>query len=144
MLQVTDGLGKPIDKGIKEMVVALRAHNFETSGSCKGHISRSCCYPWVHVELPKQKKKRAETLARMKQLFGEFYEDRYRGDASVIITELGRGLTLRLQSRGGLLLDTMPREILTKKVRAKILKRYRKEMDDFRRFLKEKFFNKKT
>lgn len=35
---ITDKLGKPIERGIKEMVIALNALGFETSGSCEGHI----------------------------------------------------------------------------------------------------------
>lgn len=47
---ITDGLGKTVDSGIKETVVAFLANDLETSGSCEGHLDRARPYPWVHVE----------------------------------------------------------------------------------------------
>jgi hypothetical protein len=144
LYQVTDRLRKSIDKGIVETVVALMAHGFRTSASCEGHVSRSCAYPWVHIDLPKERKKKEHIQKHLKQLLDEFYHGRNRGgDAVLIVVKLGRGSTWRLQCSGGRLLDQMPKEILTAKMRRKILKRYRKEMDTFRRFLKENFFTTK-
>lgn len=47
---IADNLGMPIDEGIKKMVVALWAHEFETTGSCEGHTNRGCPFPWIDIE----------------------------------------------------------------------------------------------
>lgn len=47
---VTDRLGKPIDPGIFDTVVALNMLQIQTSQSCEGHSNRGLAYPWVDVE----------------------------------------------------------------------------------------------
>lgn len=49
--KIVDGLGKPIDAGIKPMVAVLNALEVPTSGSCEGHIERALSYPWVDIGL---------------------------------------------------------------------------------------------
>ena len=46
---ITDALGMPIEKGIRDTVIALRLLGFPTSGSCEGHVGRGCSSPWVDV-----------------------------------------------------------------------------------------------
>jgi hypothetical protein len=46
---VTDGLGLPIDKGIKELVIMLNYHNIGTTQSCWGHKNWGLPYPWVDI-----------------------------------------------------------------------------------------------
>ncbi|MDQ5953050.1 MAG: hypothetical protein QG669_319 [Patescibacteria group bacterium] len=48
--RITDGLGKPIDKNIKETVVAFVVNGFKTSGSCEGHINHAYPYPYIHID----------------------------------------------------------------------------------------------
>ena len=36
--QITDGLERGIDEGIKEMVIACHLHGLTTSQSCEGHL----------------------------------------------------------------------------------------------------------
>jgi hypothetical protein len=50
--QITDGLGKTIDRGIEDTVTALRLMGFQTSGSCEGHVDWGCATPWVDVDAP--------------------------------------------------------------------------------------------
>jgi len=38
--KVADSLGKGVDEGIKESVCAFLVHEFTTSGSCEGHITK--------------------------------------------------------------------------------------------------------
>lgn len=45
----TDGLGMPIDDGIKEAVIAFNANGFITQQSCEGHIDRAQAAPWIHI-----------------------------------------------------------------------------------------------
>lgn len=48
--KITDGLGKPVDKGIKEAVVMFKANGFNTTNSCEGHIDRGRPYAFVDVD----------------------------------------------------------------------------------------------
>src|SRR5687768_9377587 len=47
---VRDGLGKPVDIGIKRLVIGLNAHGFSTTGSCEGHLDWGIAAPWVDLE----------------------------------------------------------------------------------------------
>jgi hypothetical protein len=49
---VTDGLGKPIDAGIKPAVIALRALGLNTTMSCEGHMDHGIAGPWVDIFAP--------------------------------------------------------------------------------------------
>lgn len=46
-----DGLGYPIDKGIKDLVIALNLLGIETIASCEGHLERALAYPWVEINI---------------------------------------------------------------------------------------------
>jgi hypothetical protein len=54
--QVGDALGKGIDSGILETVVALNALGINTRQSCEGHMKYGVASPWVDVENSDQKK----------------------------------------------------------------------------------------
>ena len=93
MEKITDGLGLPVDKGIKESVASLMAHDFPLDGSCEGHLDRGSPYPWidVYLEIPKDKlalrgRERVEYVKemraehqpyqdRLQKLLDEFYQD---------------------------------------------------------------------
>lgn len=47
---VTDKLGKEIDSGILEAVVALNMLGITTRQSCEGHLERGAPYPWIDIE----------------------------------------------------------------------------------------------
>jgi len=47
--QITDGLGMPIDKGIKEAVAIFNAVGLYTSDSCDGHIDRGIPNLWIEI-----------------------------------------------------------------------------------------------
>ena len=51
---ISDGLGMPIDRGIKKLVIALMMWNFPTYGSCEGHFDHGHPYPWVEIYAPEQ------------------------------------------------------------------------------------------
>lgn len=46
-----DGAGYPIDKGIKETVIALNLMAIETIASCEGHLDRDLLYPWIEIQI---------------------------------------------------------------------------------------------
>lgn len=50
--RVIDRLGKPIDPGILETVVALNALHIHTTASCEGHLHWGTGAPWVDIAAP--------------------------------------------------------------------------------------------
>jgi hypothetical protein len=47
----TDGLGLPIDDGIKDTVIAVNLLDIPTTGSCEGHLHWGTNSPWVELDL---------------------------------------------------------------------------------------------
>ena len=47
--EMADGLGKPVEHGIKELVISLWMLGIETSSSCEGHVEQRLPYPWVFI-----------------------------------------------------------------------------------------------
>ncbi|MCC6520682.1 hypothetical protein IT403_01725 [Candidatus Nomurabacteria bacterium] len=65
---IIDGLGKRIDSGIKETVTALKVNDYETTGSCEGHLDHGLPHPWVDVEMSltaDERKQMKETIDRL-------------------------------------------------------------------------------
>lgn len=50
--QMTDRLGKPIDAGIFDTVVALNLLTIHTTQSCEGHLDHGIAAPWVEINPP--------------------------------------------------------------------------------------------
>lgn len=46
-----DGVGYPIDKEIKDTVIALNLMGIETVASCGGHLDKDLSYPWVDIQV---------------------------------------------------------------------------------------------
>jgi len=68
----TDGLGRPIDKKIKEVVIALNMSGIKTEASCEGHLKHGFPYPWVDIEVnptgsEKMRQKLSEIDAQINQ-----------------------------------------------------------------------------
>lgn len=76
--KVTDRLGKPIDAGIFDTVVALNMLGIPTSMSCEGHLDRGLPHPWIDVDLPEPANYYPPEIAQMKEdirlLEVKFYE----------------------------------------------------------------------
>lgn len=66
-----DGLGKPIDSGIKETVVFLNALGITTTGSCEGHIKEGLPWPWIDTEDPNQPEEQFEDQNKIFQNIAE-------------------------------------------------------------------------
>lgn len=49
---ITDGLGKGIDRDIREVVAAFLVYKFPTSQSCQGHVSRGLPDAWIEIYAP--------------------------------------------------------------------------------------------
>ncbi len=149
--KITDRLGKKVDRGIKETVTAFMVYGFSVSGSCEGHIKGECPYPWLDIGAPepegwqKSKRKeqawRAENLEqqqRMLEIMKKFYQRRQSSlDARLNFYHLGAFGAFRVQNLGA---DVM--ELLIPEERKQKFELYRKEMKDFTKFLKDKYFSK--
>ena len=156
--EIGDSLGRGIDEKIKKSVAAFLIHGFSTSGSCEGHITEESeeehglPYPWIEIYAPepekwkeskeKQYKWIVENLKQQQKMMGfleEFYKERKTPfDARLTFRGIGAYGGFRVQSFGA---EMYP--ILTLEEQKQKLKLYRKEMDDFAIFLKDKYFSKK-
>lgn len=166
--QIKDRLGKGIDEGIKEVVIGLRALDVNVTQSCEGHDDHGTGGPYIDVESPlntsyenalepmygnfdnKETKQKFDDLVNeieinnlneRKKLIGlldEFYANRQTPyEVRLSISPMARAWS-RLENQGvGLQKIEMDQE--KKDLR---LKMFKTEMDDFRDFLKNKFFQK--
>lgn len=149
---IADALGKGVDEGIKEAVIALRACGFTTDQSCEGHIGKDdhgLSFPWVQIYAPEpeswqeseQKKEEwiVENLKQQKKLmdlFEEFYQNRETPfESRLTFAAVGDFGGFRLQSFGAELT-----RLLSLAEKGAKLELYRKEMNEFAEFLKKKFF----
>lgn len=66
---ITDALGKPIDTGIFDTVVALNIFDIHTTQSCEGHAEHGTLAPWVEIQAPEtdETKKLRKRVARTMQ-----------------------------------------------------------------------------
>lgn len=148
---ITDALGKPIEENIKEVVTAFMANGFTTSASCEGHTmeeKHGGQFPWVEVYAPepeewkKSKEKQKEWLLenlkqrkKMMDLMEEFYKNRETNfDTRLVFSNIGIYGAFRIQSIGA---ELMP--LFTLEEQKQKMETYRKEMNDFTGFLKNKF-----
>ncbi len=157
--KIADRLGKGVDEKIKEAVAALMVYEFPTSGSCEGHAheeveeEHGLPYPWVEIYAPEpeglreggeadKKQKEQEWIAenlkqqqKMMEYFLEFYQGRETPfDARLSFDRIGRFGGFRVQSFGAEITKILPTE--EQKIKLDL---YRKEMDDFVNFLKDKY-----
>ena len=157
---IADRLGKGIDENIKKSVAAFMIHEFTTDSSCEGHISEGeeeqhgLPYPWVQVyadepegwsEAEGDKKEaiehewRINNLEQQRKMMGfleEFYKKRETPfDARLAFDRVGAFGGFRVQSFGA---DITA--VLTLEEQKEKLALYRKEMDEFTKFLRDKFF----
>lgn len=59
--EIRDAEGAPIDPGIKETVVMLKAFDFSTVASCEGHpVKGKISAPWVEISAPNEPEERVE------------------------------------------------------------------------------------
>ncbi|MDD2935572.1 MAG: hypothetical protein PHX25_03855 [Candidatus Pacebacteria bacterium] len=148
--KITDKLGKKIDGPIRGCITALLALGFPTSQSCGGHYSKKrTVAPWVEIyqkppegwkdDLEKKRSWSEENYKfanQMFHLFLEFYEERKTSfDTLLCFVQIGCFGGFRFQSTGSPFLNRLADGEKRKK-----LEEYRKEMSDFSKFLKKKFF----
>ncbi|MGW3287531.1 hypothetical protein ACWDR3_23145 [Streptomyces sp. NPDC001002] len=155
--QLRDGLGKPVDRRVVDVVAALRLTGIHTDASCGGHVDRVIS-PYVtfrsvtnaddrqHIEkatdqTTRLRRKRraiqrnAAELGRLLRYLEHFYADRDVPLRQRLICQ-GFGLI-------GYRLSTQDADLVTmatKVERRKLVERQRQEFDAFTEFLKAEFF----
>ena len=154
--EIADALNKPIDEGIKEAVVMFNVFGLRTTASCEGHPRaprtkerQPAIAPWIDVgpEEPdkpdwtedeelreKVYRKTREYKRKAMGLLGEFYERRKVPYDAML--GYGAGYWFRMESYGVEFLGDLPEAERLEKY-----KLYKKEMDDFAEFLREKYFS---
>lgn len=157
--RITDKLGKGIDENIKETVTVFAVSGFTVHQSCEGHMAedkRGASFPWVEIyaqepedwEKSKGEKKKEierewtiknlEQRQKMTDLLAEFYQERESPfDVKLTFDRMGAFGAFRVQSFGAATMG-----LLSAPEQIKKLELYRKEMDDFTKFLKDKYFAK--
>ncbi len=156
---ITDGIGKRIDRNIRETVIGLNVLDINTDGSCEGHIDYGKG-PFIDIvskeseELERQldnakdkeeakkivdeieRKNLAERIKIFKYL-DDFYKDRQVPfHQRLTIQNKARGWS-RLESQGVGLQRIEPEE-----VRKQHLQEYQDEIKAFTEYLKNKFFER--
>jgi hypothetical protein len=75
--KITDDLGRGIDEGIKETIIALNVNGIPTSQSCEGHFEGESDHgypmPWVMVEAPNRPEWRYENEEEILKQVAEKY-----------------------------------------------------------------------
>ncbi|HEY1351171.1 MAG TPA: hypothetical protein VGF67_16245 [Ktedonobacteraceae bacterium] len=117
---VTDKLGKEIDRGIFETVVALNLLGVSTIASCEGHLNWGVPYPWIDIEATIEQK------YLLHQYLARFYEGRQANFDSILMFH-----GYRMRSAGGAFSPLLSPEEQEQK-----LKEYQAEMTEFTAFMK--------
>lgn len=153
-----DKLGKGVDMGIKETIVALTVHGFGTSGSCEGHHNWGTRGPYVDIVsketeeltqrmrdarseeeakaiLEELKRKNLELRRLLLMLLEEFYQERKVPVRIMLVAQDRAWNRIRLQSHGVELQMIEAEEVVVMR-----LSEYKEEMHAFTRFLKQKYF----
>ena len=152
--KITDELGKPVEPGIKETVVMFNAFGLPTTGSCEGHIdSHKEGYspemaPWIEIlpQEPEQEdwkndnklreKVREENkkhLSKIVDLLNEFYKNQeVPDDIKLVIDHMDYGFKVQSSGLEGL------KDPNDKGQQERAIE-YKREMEKFTAFLKEKF-----
>lgn len=157
--ECVDKLDEKIDEGIKESIVMLGAFDINTTASCEGHIDHGIGGPYIDIEakdvqeLNKRleeisgnkkeeekivsdiEKKNLEERKKLMPFLDEFYKDRNVPYSDrLVVQSKARGWS-RIESQG---VDLQVIE--TNDIKKENLSRYQKEMQEFTKFLKDKYF----
>lgn len=157
--EIVDGLGNPMDEGIREPVVSFLANDFPTIASCEGHVwteenvvegSGPSPAPWIDIAAPEPeswekdkekerawKQENARQQVRMYQLLDEFYKERQvPTDVRLTVSGIGDQGMFRVSNMGRSLVELLSPE---KQVERQTL--YRQEMNAFGEFLRQKYYD---
>lgn len=159
--RITDRLGKPVDDGIKNAVIAFLALDFPTTSSCAGHLPSARRFraqaPWVEITYPidrpwlaglsEEDRSREhpkiinQILLEKKRCFDlleVFYRDRPSLlDVQIILSSRG-DLSFTIQSHGASFIS-----VLSPTEQKDTLELYQNEMRDLASFLKDWYLTKK-
>jgi hypothetical protein len=162
--RVTDRLGKTIDSGIIETVVAFKALGLQTVASCEGHLDYGIKAPWVDigsvsddtakVALTRRKSEKQidnEDIDKVKETLTKIYTERKRILDLLNEFYMSRGVTgayrlIALSRLGETRIINQGYDIqdgAMNSVQAEKLAEYQKEMQQFGQWMKDKYFSQK-
>ena len=82
-----DGLGMPIDSGIKETVIILNLLGVKTSSSCEGHIDRGLPYPWINLDNNKDSRFVWEKINKVQKQIRELQESNNKENSQELFAQ---------------------------------------------------------
>lgn len=157
--RMVDALGRPVDRGIRRTVVALRALGFRTRASCQGHLDHGKKAPWVDIgtapkmlssdgkvaqaswrnspELRRWRDLNLEAQQRLIELLEQFYRGRAVPVAMRLILISQSYGAVRLTNQGAEV-----QEIRRPQDARRTLRLYREEMTKFTSFLSSECLRK--
>jgi hypothetical protein len=94
--KATDGLGLPLDAGIKNTVIAFNANGFITQQSCEGHLDRAQAAPWIHITA---KKDTTSLIEKADELFKKAHDLETNGKSQKAKVVFSRAHKLMWDSR---------------------------------------------
>jgi len=132
-----------MDEEIKEAVFALNAMDLPPVQSCFGHVKEeNFPVPIIEIKVPRESED-SKLIGKANELLEEFYRDRDVSPEARLGTRETENNSFLITNKGwsG---ELLPEE-LTPEERENVgqnLKEYQKEMKDFAKFLRKKFFEK--
>ena len=166
--RIVDGAGRHIDQNIKETVVAFKACDINTGGSCEGHLDHgSTTAPWIDLadkeamkmvgQIDWAKKPTTEQAIEERKMLGEVLEKknlelckRVMGYLEAFYRDrkisLDRQLVLQWAGQAGIRMESQGAElqkIADEETKKQKLLEYQEEMRAFTEFLKNLFFEPK-
>ena len=99
MTETVDGLGKEIDEGILNTVIALNALGFSTTQSCEGHLDWGIAAPWIDIN-PEESGEEKAKLSSQKFRAAEKIQTRLEGKKGYRVTQAKIGKMHQLWSEG--------------------------------------------
>lgn len=143
--RLTDRMGLRVDRQIFDSVVALKAHQFNTTGSCGGHLRRGVSAPWIDIgvvpsaQLPKNTgilhRSNLNAQKRMIALLNKFYRAHIASnDMRIILIPVGIFGGFRVANQAADIQQLLPEHSKRRR-----LKRFQQEFHSFAKFLENSY-----
>lgn len=170
--KITDRLGEPIDKNIKETVTALIANDFKTFSSCEGHFDRAKPFPQVDIgesppyeflekaavlevddftrllennpEVVNLIERNYESAERLRWILEEFYTSKQNVEERALILWPGGERNFGIGTLKPKEEAFTKYEDISEEEKSELLKKGREEMHRFTEFLRDRYFDSKT
>lgn len=94
---MTDSIGRPIDSGILETVIALNILGITTNQSCEGHLDHGRPYPWITFITPAAVKLAKQSAAAFTQAIQKKEQEHCQDDVLQPIYDKANQLKLQAE-----------------------------------------------